>query len=332
MLQHVATLSGHEEDSRLWHAAWSNNGSYLASAGEDKVIRIWGSGSDSSWGNVSGINCIATLEDGRSRTLRSCEWSPNDRMIASASFDGTVVIWESQSSSMTVWDQVATLEGHDSEVKSVSWSPDGRWLATCGRDKRVWIWELLGGSEFECVSMLDGHTQDVKFVRWHPTSSSILISASYDDTLKVWTEDNDDWYCKETLQGHSSTVWGLTFDALGSKLISCSDDRSLLCWESDGNEGSGVWRISAKLQDVHEFPIYSVDWSHNNNYLASAGGDNVITLCSIDKDSLFFVQSRVLEAHVGDVNCVRWNPNHEVGSLLASTGDDGCVKLWRLVI
>jgi WD40 repeat protein len=105
MLEPITTLFGHEEESRLWHVAWSNNGLYLASCGEDKVIRIWSS-NEINWDKADGINCIATLEDGRSRTLRSCEWSPDDRMIASASFDGTVVIWEVQSSSMTVWDEV----------------------------------------------------------------------------------------------------------------------------------------------------------------------------------------------------------------------------------
>jgi cytosolic iron-sulfur protein assembly protein CIAO1 len=331
MLELVATLYGHEDESRLWHVAWSNSGAYLASCGEDKIIRVW-DGSNLNLDCNQTVSCVATLEDGRSRTLRSCEWSPNDRMIASASFDGTVVIWESQSSNMTVWEQLATLEGHDSEVKSVSWSRDGRWLATCGRDKRVWIWEMLGGSEFECISMLEGHTQDVKFVKWHPTSSSILISASYDDTVKIWTEDNDDWYCAETLQGHSSTVWGLAFDTSGNKMLSCSDDRSLFEWECDGQEGKGEWRISAKLQDVHKFPIYSVDWSSSNGYIVTGGGDNMISLSSSDSNSALCNRSRVIDAHIGDVNCVRWNPRSELGNLLASTGDDGCLKLWRLVL
>lgn len=143
MIEPIAILAGHVED-RVWHAAWSQNGCFLASCGEDKIIRIW----TFCEGNEIIVNCISTLEDAQCRTLRSCEWSPDDRMIASASFDGTVVIWETRDTSMRKWEQIASLEGHDNEVKSVSWSANGNWLATCGRDKKIWIWERLQGEVF----------------------------------------------------------------------------------------------------------------------------------------------------------------------------------------
>ncbi len=72
-------------------------------------------------------------------------------MIAAASFDGTVGIWKAKNKSLTQWELIASLEGHENEVKSVCWSHDGKWLASCGRDKAVWIWENLGQEEFECV-------------------------------------------------------------------------------------------------------------------------------------------------------------------------------------
>jgi cytosolic iron-sulfur protein assembly protein CIAO1 len=78
-------------------------------------------------------------------------------MIATASFDGTVVIWEAQNSSNSRWELVASLEGHENEVKCVCWSNDGKWIATCGRDKSVWIWENIGQGEFECVSSMNSY-------------------------------------------------------------------------------------------------------------------------------------------------------------------------------
>lgn len=151
-LEKYLCLEGHEE--RVWHASWSPDGAYIASCGEDRTIRVWSIAStigltSENPSNIAAdvINqCIAVLDDGQTRTIRCCEWSPDSRMLASASFDGTVVVWQSSGPygrSKTNWEKIATLEGHDNEVKSVAWSIDGVYLATCGRDKKIWVWEVL---------------------------------------------------------------------------------------------------------------------------------------------------------------------------------------------
>lgn len=37
-------------------------------------------------------------------------------------------------------------------------------------------------------------------MRWHP-SGEILVSASYDDAIKLWVEEDDEWVCAQTLAG-----------------------------------------------------------------------------------------------------------------------------------
>jgi len=56
------------------------------------------------------------------------------------------------------------------------------------------------------------------------------MSCSYDDTLKMWLDDEDDWFCAETLSGHSSTVWDACFNSTGTHLASVSEDKSLIIW------------------------------------------------------------------------------------------------------
>ena len=40
--------------------------------------------------------------------------------------------------------------------------------------------------------------QDVKSVAWHP-HGEVLVSASYDDSIKLWVLCDDDWICAQTL-------------------------------------------------------------------------------------------------------------------------------------
>lgn len=56
--------------------------------------------------------------------------------------------------------------------------------------------------------------QDVKMVAWHP-GGDLLVSASYDDSIKVWGEDanGDEWICRQSLEGTDKTrcaIQGIT--------------------------------------------------------------------------------------------------------------------------
>lgn len=178
VLREAHRLTGHTD--RVWSLAWNPSpgagaGPVLASCGGDKAVRIWKRAADGAW------QCSDVLEDTHNRTVRSCAWSPDGKLLATASFDSTTAIWEYSGGD---FECVATLEGHENEVKSVSWSASGSLLATCSRDKSVWIWEMQPGNEYECVSVQQGHTQDVKMVQWHPILD-VLVSVSYDNSIRV---------------------------------------------------------------------------------------------------------------------------------------------------
>ena len=345
-----------EHDGTAWCVAWSPRGDMLASCGSDKTLRIWAappSGGD----DFSTWTCIAALEGDQTRTVRSCRWSPCGAFIAATSFDSTTLIWERQSDDggMAVDDEeeafqcVAVLEGHENEVKDVAWSTSGELLATCSRDKKIWLWEAGAdeeGVEFECICILSGHSQDVKCVRWHP-HRPWLLSASYDDTVKLWVEESegtDEWLCALTLTAHKATVWQLAFEgglygthlddasAAASRpgLATCSDDCSVVIWNdaTDGSGSGGSPQLSAAqhFENLHERTIFSVDWARE---IATGGADDAICILARPVAGADFeVALRRPKAHDGDVNCVSWHPTRP--DILASCGDDGAVKVWRV--
>lgn len=70
----------------------------------------------------------------------------------------------------------------------------------------------------------------------HRLFPQLLASASYDNNICIYKEEDDDWECRATLQGHTSTVWSLCFDATGQRMASCSDDRTVKIWKEFPSE------------------------------------------------------------------------------------------------
>ncbi|KAF8822476.1 WD domain, G-beta repeat-containing protein [Cardiosporidium cionae] len=254
MLRRVITFEGHRD--RIWCVAWHPILPLLASCSTDKSIRLWDipSSFTTTLDQPSTIepsctskvqpclpivcsSCHACFgEDVHSRTIRSIAWSADGRRLAAASFDATISVWMISDTTNT-WVCVYKIEGHENEVKSVSWHPSSTLIASSSRDKTVWIHESLktdsqelipeySESEFFCAAVLD-----VKIVRWHP-SEDIIVSGSYDDTIRIWGRVEDDWGHLQTLMGHESTVWGISFNKEGTKFASCSDDKTIFSLEN----------------------------------------------------------------------------------------------------
>lgn len=326
----VTDLSGHED--RVWCVRWNPSGTLLASCSGDKTVRIWKKNGDI-WESAS------VLTDAHKGTIRSVSWSPCGNYLASSSFDATTCIWDRRSGD---FECIATLEGHDNEVKSVSWSSNGQYLATCSRDKSVWVWEVGEGCDYECASVINSHTQDVKRALWHP-NKDILASCSYDDTIKMYKEECDDWNVFCTLSSHTSTVWAIDFNNVGNMLASCSDDQTVKIWrEYQPGNPEGVptinrdptWKCVCTLSGYHERPVYDVSWSHSTDLIATASGDNCITIFKEDSSSdpnapSFSVHAQQAGAHEQDVNSVSWNPIFP--NLLATCSDDKLVKIWQVL-
>ena len=148
-------------------AAFSPDGTLIATAGNDNAICIWD----------ARTTARRTGPLRHERSVRAVVFSPDSRLLASASWDGTARLWDARTGAPH-----GRPMPHGDRVLDVAFSPDGRRLATASRDQTARLWDAATGLP---LSEPFRHGGAVRRVRFDPRGAR-LLTVSDEDAAHLW--------------------------------------------------------------------------------------------------------------------------------------------------
>ena len=222
---------------------------------------------------------------------------------------------------------VATLAGHTGDVYLGAWNPKRNEILSGSEDGTTRLWKLSDDAcsaeiGARCVSSEQNHDggagkTSVTSVTWNAEGTA-FATGSFDGFVRFWTAGGQ---LSKALQIHKGPVFALRFNASGSLLLSCGQDKCAIVTEvASGSQKQKIEFHSGAVIDcdwrcAHQkcciYAIVDIPFGRSNDTFATCSVDKAIHVCQIGRDSPL----RTFKGHSGDVNTIRWDPSGAISLL-----------------
>ncbi|CAL1615058.1 unnamed protein product [Knipowitschia caucasica] len=285
---------------------WSNNGLYLASGGDDKLVMVWKRaafigpstvfGSSSKLANVEQWRCVTILRN-HTGDVMDVAWSPHDVWLASCSVDNTIVIWNARKFP----EMVSVLRGHTGLVKGLTWDPVGKYVASQADDHSLKVWRTVDWNmEANITKPFNecGGTTHVLRLSWSPDGQYLVSAHAMNNSgPTAQIVERDGWKTNMDFVGHRKAVTVVKFNPKifkkkqkngSSPKPSCpycccavgSKDRSLSVWLTS------LKRPLVVIHDLFDKSIMDISWTLTGLGMLVCSMDGTVAYLDFSLDEL----------------------------------------------
>ncbi len=323
----IRPLSAHHA-GEVRGVAFHPSGRQLASAGADQTVIVW---------NVDAADrrSISTpLHGGR---VRAAAYDSHRSIIITAG-DNVVAAADGSSSPGVVWsgvppDSSSEVAAVTSPIAAIAVDPATGTLASGDAGGKLTIWDpttrvptIVDPSELGCAE-LDGHGI-LYSLAFHPTSSVLALGFQNGTIVLTDTVAGSTVAGGTVAGGHARArceradgiVWDVAFSPDGERLAATGGNGRVVLWELDSDR---LTRPVAAAETAR-----SLAFDPNGEILAVGGSEGDIVFMDVESTT---VTGQPIQGHQDGVLDLAFRPHSSVleGSVLASGGEDGTVRLWN---
>ncbi|XP_060523216.1 WD repeat, SAM and U-box domain-containing protein 1-like isoform X2 [Cylas formicarius] len=287
--RHNSPLSAHKYQVTCVRV--SPQGSMLATASVDGTALLW---------CLHSLSKLYTMTQVNGDAIRVCRFSPDSALLVTAGDNGAVCIWDLIHRSL-----IRTLFEHEGTTQGLSFTPDSQFLITACSLEVIKVWhvqDLIDTTVDNClpITRMDNvHDMGIfsidvsKYITVEEDNPFIrhytMATCGCSDEIKLWkittkslhkhknpssVEVSIDPF--DVLDGHNSSVTCIRYSNVGSYLISCSLDKSVKVWDTNGACVSTLYG--------HQRYVNCVAISRDSSIIASGSNDKSVIVWDLNGD------------------------------------------------
>ncbi len=233
-------------------------------------------------------------------------FSPDGKLIATASQDKTAKIWDAATGK-----ELLTLTGHTDRITKVAFSPDGKRLATASTDKTTKVWDLNTGKEL--MTLQDD--QENNMVAFNPDGTQIATGCGY-QSARVWDAATGKLLFTFGCQPEAPGIHAFAYSPDGKRIAVRDVEMTAKAYDTE----TGKELLALGKPEVRTMYVY-VAYSPDGKRIATATMDGAVNVWDAmsGRALLSFTASPTIRSFAFD---------RPLGTRLITGHNDGTIKVW----